>query len=1014
MHCEQVEALLARLVFDDLDEAAKRAALAHLSDCPACKDRFLEMRSAALLVREGLEAGPAPVLTPERKRALRGHDARRFATGGVPGGRPTPCGIPRRFSRKSVPRVRVLAGAAAILMVCGIAGVLVMSSAGSRYKRSDRPSSYDERLGRQMPDVAEKELAAAEPVPDAPLEDRLESRSFAGRIANRFLGTDGAAPAAPPAPTRSIEMSRLGSKAPPAGGPSFGWRRNAPESNPEGEKEKAERVLRAESEHNETADHGESLQAKGDSLDMLGNAPSQGPGAKDSIGVGGGGGGRYGSRSGGRRMAVARGGGAAAAPAAPASVPALSPESPAAGLPIVVPGGETGVPPPDDPGYGLAPVWDKKAEGKPGESRPVSGESESPAPQVATRNPGKITKPAEDRGRFDQPGKMKEEVKKDRSRNLVPAPSDRESREKLSRVEEMAKSLSDRDEGGRRELAQQDRYERALERLQEGGETSRPSLAGAILSIEDAPPPFVRLKPQEAGRSNHEEPRTAGNVKAGEGRVFLQEALPLEPDEALPGASRFKAGPVNPWVLTARDRLSTFALAVDTASYTLARRYLQKGFLPPAASVRMEEFVNAFDYNYPGQTSDVFAIHVEGAPSPFRPGLTLLKIGVKGKVLGREGRKPAHLVFVIDGSGSMARPDRLPLIQYALRELAGRLGPADRVSVVVFGTEARLAAEAVPAARRAEILAAIESVQPSGPTNLLLGLQLGYAVAQRQFRAGEINRVLLCTDGVANIGSSDADEMLANVKAYRDQGVTFTAAGFGVGSYNDALLARLAAQGDGRYVFIDSAAEARRVFVEEMAATLQSIAVDAKIQVEFDPARVRRYRLIGYEARAIRDEDFRNDAIEAAEVGSGQSATALYEVELADDGAWMAADDARAGTRPAPRRDAIAGCPVPAASLGTVYVRYRNADTRGIEEIARRMEAEAVRARTVEDSPRFFLAASVAEFAELLRESEHAQGSDYRKVAEILAGVSRRLPLDTRVKEVADLAARAEGLARAR
>ena len=600
----------------------------------------------------------------------------------------------------------------------------------------------------------------------------------------------------------------------------------------------------------------------------------------------------------------------------------------------------------------------------------------------------------------------------------------------LEPPQDMAKKIEEGDDRvAGRELAQHERLAKALEQLKEG--EKRPAPEGLESTVTNAaePPAFVRLTADESGRDKDkatfslDEPRTPGIderlkprdvPKAQEAHKELQQqARESEPDESLPSASFFKAGPVNPWVLTNRDRFSTFALAVDTASYTLARRFLQKGFLPPAASVRMEELINAFDYNYPGQTSDVFAIHVEGAPSPFRPNLTLLKVGVKGKVLGREGRKPAHLVFVIDGSGSMARPDRLPLIQYALRGLAGQLGPADRVSVVVFGTEARLAAEAVPAARRAEILAAIDSVQPAGPTNLLLGLQLGYAVAQRQFRVGEINRVILCTDGVANIGSSDADEMLGNVKAYRDQGVTFTAAGFGTGSYNDALLARLAAQGDGRYVFIDSAAEARRVFVEEMAATLQSIAVDAKIQVEFDPARVRRYRLIGYEARAIRDEDFRNDAIEAAEVGSGQSATALYEVELADDGAWMAVDDVRAGTSPAPRRDAIAGCPVPAASLGTVFVRYRNADTGKIEEIAKRVEAGAIRRRTAEESPRFLLAAAVAELAELLRESEYAQGSDYPKVAAVLAGVARQLPLDKKVKEIADLAARAQGLSRA-
>jgi hypothetical protein len=233
-----------------------------------------------------------------------------------------------------------------------------------------------------------------------------------------------------------------------------------------------------------------------------------------------------------------------------------------------------------------------------------------------------------------------------------------------------------------KKLVQRERYEKAIDQLKEGEKRKEPARRESIATREDAPPPFVRLKPEEAKKSEPEQSQAPGldvDVKTDDGRKAQQQLQQSEPDESLPSASFFKAGPVNPWVLTNRDRFSTFALAVDTASYTLARRFLQKGFLPPAASVRMEELINAFDYNYPGQTSDVFAIHVEGAPSPFRPNLTLLKVGVKGKVLGREGRKPAHLVFVIDGSGSMARPDRLPLIQYALRGLAGQLGPADQI-----------------------------------------------------------------------------------------------------------------------------------------------------------------------------------------------------------------------------------------------------------------------------------------------------------------------------------------------
>jgi Ca-activated chloride channel family protein len=1127
MHCEQIEALLGKLVFDELDEAAKRAALDHLAGCPACKELFLDMRSAALLVKEGLEAGPAPVLSAERKQILNRQGAKVDKVTSGKGPR-----IPRAAAPKSKPRaarpsavltyapMRIFMSVAAVLLICLVLGALLMpalmgakesakrASEQSRAREEMMMSRVEAQESKRLYASSDRETTTTHPdsgglnqwrkdgpmdwasatpppasspsVPGKAVLGRGEGESFgwkqkateAMREQSKSMAGDtfayaqapaSAAPARPrsltlngPAETPRVAMTPA---APPPvaapkpqspsdpvvvaqGGPvnalrARGYTGLAGEERAGQDQFFQNNKSQEESDHNETMNDSDFQMAKGDARDFLADKPFKGPAATESLGVGGAV--PFGSRSGSsRQMAVA---GGPPAPEGKPSEKALTAETKmkSGGRPDA--GAATGKPATVDSKLGAAKAWNMPAEPK-SPTRPSSGpganrelaeksrrEAESrakPAAEAAVR------RDAESRERSKEESSLAAKVDalkkvEDGRRNENAESQIRAGAMILAVPEPAAPAPDGYARAAGRELAQHERLAKALDQLKSDEKDARPAVTtGAV--VEDALPPFVRLKTEESGGEKEkatfflDEPRTPGidgkKEEGVEGRKVLQEARKelqqqaqqaAEPDESLPSASFFKAGPVNPWVLANRDRFSTFALAVDTASYTLARRFFQKGFLPPAASVRMEEFVNAFDYNYPGQTADVFAIHAEGAPSPFRPNLTLLKVGVKGKVLGREGRKPAHLVFVIDGSGSMARPDRLPLIQYALRGLAGQLGPADRVSVVVFGTEARLAAEAVPAARRAEILAALDSVQPAGPTNLLLGLQLGYEVAQRQFRAGEINRVILCTDGVANIGSNDADEMLGNIKAYRDQGVTFTAAGFGTGSYNDALLARLAAQGDGRYVFIDSAAEARRVFVEEMAATLQSIAVDAKIQVEFDPARVRRYRLIGYEARAIRDEDFRNDAIEAAEVGSGQSATALYELELADDGAWMTANDVRAGTSPAPR----AGCPVPDASLGTVFVRYRNADTGKIEEISKRVEAGAIRRRTVDDSPRFFLAAAVAELAELLRESEYAQGGNFARAAEVLAGVARQLPLDKKVREVADLAARAKGLTRA-
>ena len=465
----------------------------------------------------------------------------------------------------------------------------------------------------------------------------------------------------------------------------------------------------------------------------------------------------------------------------------------------------------------------------------------------------------------------------------------------------------------------------------------------------------------------------------------------LEPDPEPQTLAPPVAPPVNPWVMSDKDRLSTFAIDVDTASYAIARRSIAQGHLPPQHTVRMEEFVNAFDYNYPTgkDARDTFTVHDAAAASPFRPELTMLKVGVRGKVIGRDQLKPAHLVLVIDASGSMDTEDRLALVQRSLGMLLEQLGDGDRVSIVAYGTEANLLAEAVSASgdtARAQLAGVIGSIQPRGATNLLGGIELGYQVARRHFLPGGVNRVILCSDGVANVGPADADELLGHAAAYRDHGITFTSIGFGTGSYDDRLLEQLSNRGDGSYLFVGSDDEAKRLFVDDLAATRPTIARDVKIQVDFDPKRVRRYRLIGYENRDIADADFRNDAVDAGEVGSGQSATALYELEL------LPAADADG-----PR------------DIGTVFVRYENPETGKVEEIASRLPVEPS-ALTVSSAPRFYLAASAVQFAELLRGSEHARHGNLAEVSGVLQGVTAALPLDGQARELLELVERAQGL----
>jgi Ca-activated chloride channel homolog len=457
----------------------------------------------------------------------------------------------------------------------------------------------------------------------------------------------------------------------------------------------------------------------------------------------------------------------------------------------------------------------------------------------------------------------------------------------------------------------------------------------------------------------------------------------------LPPASRFKSVPVNPWVLAKQDHLSTFALDVDTASYSLCRRYINSGFLPPAGAVRMEEFVNSFDYNYAQRNKPTFAVHAQGAKSPFaKPGqdLTLLKIGVKARTVGRDQQRPAHLVVVVDASASMGQADRLPLVQHGLKLMVKKLSPTDRVSLVTCAQQARLHLEGVSAQQTERICQAIDAIQASGTTNLLAGLKLGYATAKRLFVPSQVNHVLLCSDGVANVGQTEAEAVLQAVAADRKQGITITSVGVGFGTYNDVLLEALANRGDGSYVFLDSLQQAHQVFVDQLTATLQGVAKDARIQVDFNAQRVRRYRLIGYENRDIEDKRFRDDTIDAGEVGSGQCSTALYEVELQGD---------------------------PEAPLGTVFVRYRDVQTDQMQEIARPLSAKIIRSCTIEQAPRFFLAAGVGRFAEWLRQSEHVQTGDLPQIARIIEKVSGALPLDRDVRALAQLIRQAEHLPRA-
>jgi Ca-activated chloride channel family protein len=337
---------------------------------------------------------------------------------------------------------------------------------------------------------------------------------------------------------------------------------------------------------------------------------------------------------------------------------------------------------------------------------------------------------------------------------------------------------------------------------------------------------------------------------------------------------------VNPTVDTAADPVSTFAADVDTGSYTLSRAYLERGQLPPEAAVRVEEFVNAFDYGYRAPEREAFAVQVEAFPSPYRKGYHVLHVGLKGREVTAEARKSANLVFVIDVSGSMSAENRLPMAKRALSMLTNQLRPDDTVAIVVYGDNARTVLPPTPASEKERIHAALHGLVSEGSTNVQAGLELGYTVALRGFKGSGINRIILCSDGVANNGITTADGIFAKVKGKASEGITLTTVGFGMGSYNDVLMERLADMGDGHYAYVDKLDEAKRIFVEQLTGTLEVIAKDVKLQLEFNPEAVERYRLLGFENRALRREDFANDRVDAGELGAGHAVTAVYEMKL--------------------------------------------------------------------------------------------------------------------------------------
>src|SRR5262245_194283 len=365
-----------------------------------------------------------------------------------------------------------------------------------------------------------------------------------------------------------------------------------------------------------------------------------------------------------------------------------------------------------------------------------------------------------------------------------------------------------------------------------------------------------------------------------EAAPYAMSDAPAPSDMSAEDRERYEHAAPNPIRIVAEAPISTFSIDVDTAAYANVRRFLNEGRLPPQDAVRIEELINYFDYDYalPPTREQPFSSTVSVIPSPWAEGRQLVHIGLQGYDIERAQRPPLNLVLLIDVSGSMDEPSKLPLAIDSFRMLAEQLTAQDRLSIVVYAGAAGAVLEPTSGDDTAAILSALNQLKAGGSTAGGEGLRLAYAMAERNFSAEAVNRVILATDGDFNVGITDTEQLQDFVERKRESGVYLSVLGFGGGNYNDALMQRLAQNGNGVAAYIDTQAEARRVLSEQANGALFPIANDVKIQVEFNPARVAEYRLIGYETRMLRREDFNNDRVDAGEIGAGHSVTAIYEI----------------------------------------------------------------------------------------------------------------------------------------
>ncbi|MDH0703939.1 von Willebrand factor type A domain-containing protein [Pseudomonas toyotomiensis] len=491
-----------------------------------------------------------------------------------------------------------------------------------------------------------------------------------------------------------------------------------------------------------------------------------------------------------------------------------------------------------------------------------------------------------------------------------------------------------------------------------------------------SPEPEVQASPAPASplvRERLAAPAVAEmQAEASQKRMATLAYAPAPIADALPPGYReesreqYQAYADNPVFAVAETPVSTFSIDVDTGSYANVRRFLNGGQLPPKDAVRLEELVNYFPYAYPlPQGAAPFGVSTELAVTPWNPQTRLLRIAIKASDRSMDELPPANLVFLVDVSGSMHRREGLPMVQGTLKLLVEQLRPQDRVSLVTYAGDSQVVLDSTPGSDKAKIRAAIDQLSAGGSTAGESGIQLAYLQAGKHLIDGGINRILLATDGDFNVGISDFDSLKQLAADKRKSGVSLTTLGFGVDNYNERLMEQLADAGNGNYAYIDNLREARKVLVDQLGSTLATVASDVKLQLEFNPSEVSEYRLLGYENRALKREDFSNDKVDAGDIGAGHTVTALYEIVPVGGKGWLEPLRYQANAQPASK----------SGELAWLRIRYKapgEAASRLLERPIARAEAKPMSAAS--EDLRF--AAAVAAFAQQLKDGRYTGDFD--------------------------------------